>query len=358
MPFNTPQLRKLIQDGAADIAFEMDIQKLPPVSVEQAVNISVSSQVRDLYDHQSWIADQIIPTSKSDDQTIIDRAISEGVIRKQASFSAGPVVFTGSVSIPADTEMQSADNVVFRVTAAALPVAGQITVSVQAEDAGVAGNLAAGETLTLLSPIAGVGSAGSVASAGITGGANIEPISELLERLLFRKRNPPVGGALHDYVIWARELAGVSRAWAYDGWHGSGTVGLAWLYDDRTVITPTISDKATMESYLFRHVDPATGNFVGKPGGIEVWPVIIELHPLNLSIQLTPDTPANRAGVQASLMALQKTLSPGQTLPVSALRTAIGSSSGVTDYALSITTDTTVTANELITIGGITWHTA
>lgn len=357
MPFSTPTLRKLIQDGEADIAIELDIQKLPPVGVEKAINISVSSQLRDLYDHQSWIADQIIPTTKSDDQTIIDTAVTEGVIRKQATFATGVVTFTGTATLPADTEMQSADNIVFRVTVDALPVGGQITANVQADEAGVDSNLAADETLTLLSPVAGVGSTGAVASGGITGGSDIEPISELLDRLLFRKRNPPVGGALHDYVIWARELAGVSRAWAYDCWHGTGTVGLAWLYDDRDDIIPTDADKVTMENYLFRHADPATGNYVGKPGGIECWPVIISLHPVDMSIRLTPDTTATRAAVQASLLALQKQMSPGKTLQISALRTAIGSSSGVTDYTLSVNADITVPAAELVTIGVLTWLT-
>ncbi len=108
----------------------------------------------------------------------------------------------------------------------------------QAEEAGVAGNLAAGAVLTLLSPLPGTGSTGAVTESGITGGADIESIAELLDRLLYVRRNPPVGGALHDYVIWAREVPGVSRAWAWDAWHGPGTVGLAWLYDDREDIIP------------------------------------------------------------------------------------------------------------------------
>ncbi|WP_181946512.1 baseplate J/gp47 family protein, partial [Klebsiella pneumoniae] len=85
---------------------------------------------------------------------------------------------------------------------------------------------------------AGVNSDGVVADAGISGGADVESVAELLTRLLYRKRNPPTGGALHDYVIWATELPGISRAWAFDCWHGLGTVGLAWVYDQRTDIIP------------------------------------------------------------------------------------------------------------------------
>lgn len=357
MPFNVPVLSKIIADGKKDIEIELGVPSLPPVGVENAINISVSSQARDLYDHQSWIADQIIPSPKSDDQTIIDTATSEGVIRKPSSFAAGQVVFSSSSALPVDTEMQTTDSVFYRVISSAQPVAGVVSVQVQADEAGVGGNLAAGETLTLLSPLAGTDSTGVVDTAGITGGADLESIAELLDRLLFRKRNPPVGGAVHDYVIWAREVVGVSRAWCFDAWHGPCTVGLAWVYDGRVDITPTDIDRETMQNWLFRHADPATGNYVGKPGGVEVWPVVLTLKPVPMSIKLTPDNSSTRSAVQTNLAALQKTLSPGQTLGVSALRTAIGKAVGVTDYELSVTTDTTATTSELITIGVITWLT-
>ncbi|WP_332829400.1 baseplate J/gp47 family protein [Escherichia coli] len=73
--------------------------------------------------------------------------------------------------------------------------------------------------------------------SGITGGADIESIAELLDVCCMCAAIPG-GGALHDYVIWAREVPGVSRAWAWDAWHGPGTVGLAWLYDDREDLSP------------------------------------------------------------------------------------------------------------------------
>lgn len=358
MPYEIPTLGKLIADGEKDIAYELGLQKLPPVSVEQALNVSFSSQVRDLYDHQSWIKDQIIPSTTSDDETIIKTAKYEGVIRKQATFASGRVTFTSQSPLPAETRMQSDTNQVYQVLTSGEVQDGEVTVIVQAEEAGVAGNLAAGAVLTLLSPLPGTASTGAVAEGGITGGADTESIAALLDRLLYVRRNPPTGGALHDYVIWAREVPGVSRAWVWDAWHGPGTVGLAWLYDDRENIVPTREDLKTMEQYLFCHKHPATGVMVGKPGGIEVWPVQVRLKKVSISIRLTPDSLANRSAVRANLTALQKTLAPGQTLPVSSLRTAIGMTSGITDYFLNIGEDTTSDVDELITIGEVTWLTA
>ena len=77
-----------------------------------------------------------------------------------------------------------------------------------------------------------------------------------------------------------------------------------------------------------------------------------------LTIRLTPDTQATRQSVSARLLLLQQTMTPGQTMSVSALRTAIGTATGVTDYTLDINGDITCKQNELITVGVITWLTA
>lgn len=308
MPYEIPTLGKLIADGEKDIAYELGLQKLPPVSVEQALNVSFSSQVRDLYDHQSWIKDQIIPSATSDDETIIKTATYEGVIRKQATFASGPVTFTSQSLLPAETRMQSDTNQVYQVLTSGEVRDGEVTVIVQAEEAGVAGNLAAGAVLTLLSPLPGTASAGVVAEGGITGGADTESIAELLDRLLYVRRNPRWAVlCMITSSGLAKWLASAARG-RWDAWHGPGTVGLAWLYDDREDIVPTRKDLKTMEQYLFCHKHPATGVMVGKPGGIEVWPVQVRLKKVDLSIRLTPDGQANRNAVRANLTALQKTL--------------------------------------------------
>ncbi|HEN3494034.1 TPA: phage baseplate protein, partial [Yersinia enterocolitica] len=67
MPFNVPTIRQLINTGAQDIQIELD-EQLPIVGVERALNIAVSGSIRDLYDYQSWIVAQIIPSPNSDDQ--------------------------------------------------------------------------------------------------------------------------------------------------------------------------------------------------------------------------------------------------------------------------------------------------
>lgn len=354
MPFNVPTLRQIIASGALDLESSLGTV-LPKFGIELALNTAVSAGIRDAYDHQMWIVRQIIPTTESDDQTIIETAQFEGVIRKQATYAAGPATLNGSVPAPVGTVLQHKDGRQYAVTSSASPSSGTVAVQVQAIAVGAEGNLAAGEVLTLVTPVPGLQANGT--SGDISGGADIEPISELLERLLFRKRNPPMGGAVADYVAWMREVPGVTRAWAYDAWQGGGTVGIGWVFDDRIDILPTPTDQQFMMEYLFRHPDPATGVLVGRPGGIEPVYTSQTLKVTDLAINPIPDNTDTRAAIEANLRGYERTLVQGQTMLLSKIRTAIGSAVGVENYSLDLAADVTADPDELNVIGVITWPT-
>ncbi|WP_229611468.1 baseplate J/gp47 family protein [Vibrio parahaemolyticus] len=354
MPFNVPTLRQLIESGLIDIEASLDTV-LPKFGIEQALNSAVSGSIRDLYDYQTWIVRQIIPSTESEDQTIIDTAQYEGVIRKLASSAKGSVTFAGTSPIPVDTVMTHSDGRLYRVTLSNAPSGGRVVVEVEAEEAGVDGNLDAGEALTLVSTVVGVQSQGI--AGDISGGADIEPVAQVLERLLFRKRNPPMGGAVHDYVAWCREVSGVTRAWAIDFYQGPTTVGFAFVFDGREDILPTYQDQLEMTEYIYRHADPATGVDVGRPGGVEAVYIPLTLKTTDLTIVISPDSSELRESVQTSIESYFKTLSPGSTLLLSSVRTAIGSTTGITDYTLDLAADVTATENELHALGVITWGT-
>ncbi len=354
MPYNVPTLRQIIASGELDLESSLGTV-LPKFGIEQALNIAVSAGIRDAYDHQTWIVRQIIPTTESDDQTIVELAQFEGVIRKQATYAAGPATVSGNVPAPVGTVLQHKDGRQYAVTSSASPSSATVAVQVQATAAGAAGNLPPGEVLMLVTPVPGLQSSG--ASGDISGGADIEPIAELLERLLFRKRNPPMGGAVADYVAWMREVPGVTRAWAYDVWQGGGTVGIGWVFDDRPDILPTPTDQQYMMAYLFRHPDPATGVLVGRPGGIEPIYTGQILKMTDLAITPTPDNADVRAAIEANLRGYERTLVQGETMLLSKVRTAVGSAVGVENYNLDLAEDVTAAPDELNVIGVITWPT-
>lgn len=354
MPFSIPTFRQLVINGLIDIESELNTV-LPKFGIEQALNVAVSGSLRDLYDYQSWIVRQVIPTTESDDQTIVDTARTEGVIRKLATKAVGPVTLLGNAPVPVNTVLTHQDNRLYRVTGSNAPSGGSVVVNVEAEEPGTAGNLDASEVLTLVSPIPGIQAKGT--SGGISGGANIEPIAQVLERLLFRKRNPPMGGAVFDYVAWCREVAGVTRAWAEDFYQGPSTVGYAFVFDDRADIIPTTADITAMGSYIFRHQDPATGDDVGRPGGIEAVYIPLTLKLTNLGITITPDTAELRKSVTTSIEGVVRTFGPGETLLKNSIGTAIGSTAGIKDYTLDLSADVPAADNELHAIGVTTWAT-
>ena len=352
MPYSVPTLKTLIEQGLIDIQSSLD-DVLPKFGIEQALNSAVSGSIRDLYDYQSWIVRQIIPTPESDEQTILDTAQNEGVIRKVATYATGSVTFEGTTVIPEGTQMTHSDSRVYTVTSSELSDS-TVMAYVQSDEVGIDYNVSENETLTLVTTVTGVASKGAVTDA-ISGGADIESVSEVLERLLFRKRNPPMGGAVADYVAWCREVSGVSRAWAYDAYHGGSTVGYAFVFDARDDIIPTTTDIEVMDEYIFRHQDPSTNVYVGKPAGIEVVYIGLTLISEGLNITISPDSDDNRVAVGESLDSYYSSLSPGETRLISGVRTAIGMVDDVDDYTLSVSDDVVAEDYELHQLGSLSW---
>ncbi|EKR7160526.1 TPA: baseplate J/gp47 family protein, partial [Escherichia coli] len=151
-----------------------------------------------------------------------------GVMRKPASRGDGPVqlMLTTDAGIKEGVLLQRSDGVVYRITTSLTGKAGTLNVSVEAESAGRAGNAPAGTKLTFITPQAGINQTATVTGTGITGGADVETVPELLSRLVFRVQNPPSGGTQYDFERWAREVPGVTRAWCRPEWPQAGSVGV------------------------------------------------------------------------------------------------------------------------------------
>ncbi len=106
------------------------------------------------------------------------------------------------------------------------------TIALRALDAGAVGNLAAGTALSMAVAVVGVSGAAGVAVVTMTGGADEESDDELRVRVLARIRQPPMGGCAYDYVAWALQVAGVTRAWCSPKEMGPGTVTVRIMCDD------------------------------------------------------------------------------------------------------------------------------
>ncbi len=129
----------------------------------------------------------------------------------------------------------------YQTTATGTIASGSVTVPVTAilplidpvnnpAGGGADGNAPVGTILTLQSVVAGIQSAGTVAAA-LTGGADIETDASLRTRMLQAYQNPPQGGDMEDYIGWALDVPGVTRAWVAPNGFGVGTVVVYVMFD-------------------------------------------------------------------------------------------------------------------------------
>lgn len=177
---------------------------------------AVAAAIEGLYQHQQWLVRQMLPDTADSDY--LERWASlYGISRKPAATASGTMTFTVTANsqIPLGTEAVTPDGLAFVTTAAGSVLAGgQLTLAARAVLAGVSGNIAAATPLTLTAAPAGVNSACGVATA-MTGGVDVESDAALLARLLSVMRLPPMGGAAHDYIAWAMQVAGVTDAYVF-----------------------------------------------------------------------------------------------------------------------------------------------
>lgn len=355
MPFVRPDLPTLIERCVADIE-----SRLPGADARlRRSNLNVlarvnSGAVHGLYGYLDWIARQILPDTA--DAEILERHatlwLKSG--RIPAAPSVGQVSLTGDdgAVIPAGTVFKRADGAAYTSDAEATVAGGVALVQVTAEVAGQAGNGSAGLALNLDSPIAGVNAAGTVTAGALTGGADIETDDSLRARILERIQQTPHGGARHDYIAWAKEVAGVTRAWCYPLEMGDGTVTVRFVRDDDASLIPDAAEVAAMQAYI----QPLA------PVGSQVYVVAPVAVPVDFQISSNPATTAVKAAIEASLRDLlvreaQPEGGAGEgTVLLSHIREAISLAAGETDHSLlSPAADVTLAIGQMAVFGSIAW---
>lgn len=107
---------------------------------------------------------------------------------------------------------------------------GSVSATVVALVAGSNGNTDSGAPLTLAVSIGGINPNGT-ATAAITGGADLETDDSLKARMEESYAAPPHGGNLTDFVTWALQVPGVTRAWCAPWIAGPSTVTVYFMMD-------------------------------------------------------------------------------------------------------------------------------
>lgn len=359
MPFAIPTLRELAERSAG--AFRANLKgsdaALWPNNVAVSAKV-IAGAVWESFGFLEYIKRQIFAAT-ADGPHLERHAAEYGMARLPAAAAEGEVEFTGdnNIPIPAGLLLVRADGVEFETLNASNTFGtGAALVRVRALVAGKAGNTRPGVTLALSTPIDQIDAAAEVTALGIGGGADLEGDNALRERVLFRKRMPPHGGAAHDYVIWAREIAGVTRVFVdpVNATNERTTIGVWFLMDDTYANgIPQGADVDLVEA----HIDEL------RPAGAVVAIAAPTAVPVAVTIDgLVPDTQDVREAVKAELADLFRramrvsTLTDPFTLRVSKIWEAISAASGEDSHTLTLpAADLVLDEGEVPTLGTVTF---
>lgn len=349
MPFERLSLPELIARIQADMDSRLDGQPWLRRRLMAILARMEGGVAHGLYGYLDWLALQIMPDTAETEH--LERWGSIwGITRKAATKATGYALFTGEEdsSIPAGTELQSPTGQGYVTLAEAWIEDGKATVAIEAVTAGLDGNASDATPLQLTIPVAGV-QAKATATGNITGGSNAETDASLRNRLLVRIRTLPSGGAARDYVNWALEVAGVTRAWCYPGEMGRGSVSVRFMMDD------SYENGIPQEEDVQRvadHLDTL------RPVTADVYVVAPVPSPVNLDLRITPDNPRLRVVVaEAVWAALRRDAIPGGTVIISRLNEAISGAEGEEDHVLlSPAENIQIATGKIAVPGTITWE--
>jgi uncharacterized phage protein gp47/JayE len=360
MAFNLPTLTQLAERtyNALNANIKGADARLWPNNVAVSAK-AMAGAVWEAFSFLEYISKQMLVHTATDPIWIQRHAAEFGMSQLPATYATGTVDITGdaSITVPAGLILERADGVRYEIiNSGTTDLSGDLNLPVRALEPGKLGNAIAGIQLTFVVPQDRIAPECEVAAGGIGAGADPESMESLRQRVLFRKRNPPHGGAAHDYVIWAREIGGVTRVFVdpVNIVNERITIGVWFLMDDTYVNgVPQAADVAAVQAYIDSVKPAGAVADVAAPT-----PVTVNVTIANLS----PDTTAVRDAIQAELRALFRrevrvsTETEPFTLWRSLIIEAIANATGEHHHSITApNSDVAYTAGQLPVLGTVTF---
>ena len=347
MPFARPGVTTLRDQAQNDMVTQLGVPTLLRRSPLRAIGYAQAGLAYHQYGYLDYIAQQSNPFTATLEY-LEGWAALVGILRIPATQAVLNVAVVGppGAVIPAATPFRRSDGATFSSgPALVIPPSGILTVSVTADVPGAAGQTPVGAQLALAQAILGVQQMASVLAVTAIG-ADQEYDAPFRTRMLEEYRSPPQGGSQSDYVGWAKQQPGVTRAWANPRGAGIGSV-IVYVMLDRTNAAfggfpQGTNGVAAKES----RGTVATGDQLIIANGLyELRPVTAVVNvvcplgaPVTFSI-LTPylvsATVQAAVGVALDAVFLRLASPLGVPLPISAFETAIAAVPGMPSFTLA-----------------------
>jgi len=355
--FTRPTLQQIQSRVSVDMDIVGGVDPTQYNAIVEGIKQALAGVSHGLHGHLDYLATQFHPYTATG-LSLQQFAAVYNIPQLPATIAGGTVTFTGTdgADLPANTLWQSRFGQEYATGADAVIAGTSGSVALIAIQAGAAGNLAAGELLTLVSPVPHINSTITLSGSGLTGGTDIESFDALQARYFRRVRQPAKGGNDADYESWALDFPGVTRAWAISNGMGDGTVVLRFMMDNTYVDGIPLTANATA---LYNYIDTLRPS--GMSGLYVVPPVAAPLNPV---IQLKPNNTTVQTAVQKQLASLildeampEDGTGSGKLL-LSHIQEAIAIAVGETDHVLTApSANVTPTTGQIVTLGTITFST-
>jgi uncharacterized phage protein gp47/JayE len=364
MPWVTPTLESLRTLNRDNVQSQLRSGPMVPNSVMRVMSDANAGLGYLTLLYIDWLSKQLLPDTA--ETQWLDRHAAIWLPnggRKAATFANGVINFTGSTgtAVPQGTLLTAnigSSTGTFQTTNAINIGTGATPANFVALTSGQT-NLVTGSALSLQTGIPGVD--GSATIASISDGIDGESDDDLRARVLFRIQNPPMGGDAADFVAWATEVAGVTRAWCSPNEMGPGTVTVRFMMDNLRAAQggfPNTTDVATVAAYIdSKRPVCIKDRFVLAPVA----------RPINLTIEnLDQDNTAVREAISLSVAnmlnaraapahSINGVMQPAQTIYAAWVTEAIMEATGVNSFTLIMNDTPMVYAGNLATLGTINY---
>lgn len=327
-----------------------------PAALAMPISSSWARATHGLHGHLDWVDRQSSPAA-CELERLYDWAALYGVDRLLATAAEGSVPVTGNpgTDLLADTVLRGQNGYDYVVISAiTLDVGGTGSAQVRCTSTGADTNMAIGQTLTLVDPVAGIDSNITLTTA-LTGGADDELVDDWRLRVVDEWQVVVTRGARsgkpEDYRQWAKNAhPSVNGALVQLHTLGLGTVVVRPICNGLANRQPSAAVIAAVEAYL------ADGS-LGAPATADWRVVAPNVHPVNVELHLLPgyDTAENRAAIAAAVAdVVLAEMSETSILAMAELDAAIATIT--TQYTRLVPlADIAVSAGEVLVLNSMSW---